>query len=122
MTANARSVDDYLAQLPLPTRRVVSQLRRLIKETAPGVTERVSYGLATFHLNGQYLVYVAGWKQHVSLYPVTAGIVRGMNSQLKPYMSGKATLRFPLDQPLPKDLIRRLVRIRVAERRRTRST
>lgn len=79
------------------------------------MTEKISYGIPTFNLNGRYLVYIAGWKEHVSVYPAIGAVAREFKDELKPYRSGKGTLRFPLDQPLPKGLIRRIVKFRASE-------
>lgn len=94
----------------------MKELRALVKVTAPRVTERISYGIPTFDLNGKYLVYMAAFKEHVSIYPVTGGSARELKKELAPYRAGKGTLRFPLDRPLPKGLIRKFIRVRVAER------
>jgi uncharacterized protein YdhG (YjbR/CyaY superfamily) len=87
-------------------------VRAVIKAAAPGATERISYGIPTFDLNGKYLVYFAGWKKHISVYPVPGGDA-AFEAALGP--TSKGDVRFPLDQPLPADLIRRIVGFRVAE-------
>jgi uncharacterized protein YdhG (YjbR/CyaY superfamily) len=115
MRTAARTVADYIAKLPPTARKAVKRLRALIKGTAPGLTERISYGIPTFDLDGKRLLYIAGWKDHVSVYPVTPAMVRELKDALKPYRSGRGTLRFEPDAPLPVTLIRRIVRVRVAE-------
>ena len=90
-------------------------MRALIREGAPEAIERISYGIPTFDLRGKYLVYLGGFKHHVSLYPVTAGLTRELGEALRPYQKGKGTLQFPLGQPIPEDLVRRVVQIRAAE-------
>jgi uncharacterized protein YdhG (YjbR/CyaY superfamily) len=109
------SIDKYIAARPPESRKALKQLRALIKKTAPGVSERISYGIPVFDLRDQYLVYVAGWKNHISLYPVTAGVVRALKKEIEPYRTGKGTLQFPLERPMPVGLIRRIVKLRVAE-------
>lgn len=109
------SIDKYIAARPPESRKALKQLRALIKKTAPGVTERISYGIPVFDLQDQYLVYVAGWKKHISLYPVTARVARTLKDEIKPYRTGKGTLQFPLERPMPVGLIRRIVQLRVAE-------
>jgi uncharacterized protein YdhG (YjbR/CyaY superfamily) len=109
------TVEEYIAQLPPETRKVLKQLRALIKSNAPRVTERISYAIPTFELNGRYLIYLAGWKKHISLYPVTAAMLKAFKKELEPYQTGKGTLQFPLDHPMPTDLIKRIVEVRVKE-------
>jgi uncharacterized protein YdhG (YjbR/CyaY superfamily) len=111
----ASSIDDYIAKFPLEIREVLEELRALISAAAPGMTERISYGMPTFDLNGHYLAYFAGWKNHIGFYPITTGIAQAFESELAPYVKGKGTARFPLGKPLPGDLIRRIVQFRVNE-------
>lgn len=115
--ATASSVDEYIAGFPPETRKLLEELRALVKATVPAVTERISYGIPTFDLDGRYLVYIAGFKNHVSLYPVTADLTEALGKEVEPYKKGKGTLRFPLGQPLPTGLIRRIVELRLEERR-----
>ena len=109
------SIDEYIAGFPPETQKVLKELRALIKSTAPRVTEKISYAMPTFDLNGHYLVYFAAWKKHVGFYPVNAAIQKKFKEELKAYKSGKGSLQFPLGQPLPKDLIRKIVKLRIAE-------
>jgi uncharacterized protein YdhG (YjbR/CyaY superfamily) len=111
----ASSIDEYIAGFPPEVRTVLAELRALIREAAPGVTERISYALPTFDLNGRYLVYFAGWKKHISIYPVTAGVAKAFGDELEPYISGKGSLKFPHGRPLPMALIRRIVEFRVGD-------
>jgi uncharacterized protein YdhG (YjbR/CyaY superfamily) len=115
MKAAAGSVDEYIAQFPPETQKALEELRALIRATAPGVTERISYGIPALHLNGKYLLYFAGYTKHVGLYPITGAVAQALGEELEPYKSGKATARFPLGQPLPTDLIRRIVELRVED-------
>jgi uncharacterized protein YdhG (YjbR/CyaY superfamily) len=109
------SIDAYITQFPPETQEVLAELRALIRATAPDTTERISYGIPTFDLNGRYLVYLAGWKHHVALYPVTPAMEQAFEDELAPYRTSKGTLRFPLGQPMPTHLIRRIVEVRVRE-------
>jgi len=92
---------------------VLEELRALIKTSAPGATEAISYRIPTFVLNG-HLVYFGGFDKHVGFYPTGSGI-EAFKEELKPYKGGKGSVRFPLGQPLPTDLIRRIVEFRVKE-------
>ena len=111
------SVDEYLAGFPPETRAVLEELRALVRETAPEATEGISYAIPTFFVDGHYLVYFAGWKKHVALYPLTPAVEKALGEELAPYRKGKGTLQFPLSKPLPTDLVRRIVEIRRGERR-----
>ena len=110
----ATSIDAYISAFPPSTQTMLEELRRLIKATAPGATETISYAIPTFDLNGRHLVHFAGYERHIGFYPVPSG-VEAFKEELSPYRSGKGSVQFPLDQPLPADLIRRIVEFRVLE-------
>lgn len=114
--AGAATVAAYLAGTPPKARRMLKQLRAAIKGAAPGITERISYRMPTFDLDGRYLLYIAAFKAHVSIFPVTAGMVAKHGKAIAPYRAGKGTLRFPLDTPIPVALVVKLAKVRVAER------
>ena len=111
--STARSIDEYIAAFPPETQKVLEELRALISAAAPGATETISYAIPTFDLNG-HLVHFAGHKKHIGFYPTGRG-VEAFKEELKPYKSGKGSVQFPLGQPLPTGLIRRIVEYRVAE-------
>jgi uncharacterized protein YdhG (YjbR/CyaY superfamily) len=115
--STANSMDEYIAGFPPETQTVLQELRALIKASAPDATETISYAIPTFDLNGKHLVHFAGYERHVGLYPAPSGL-EAFKEDLKPYKSGKGSVQFPLDQPLPKDLIRRIVEFRVEENTR----
>jgi uncharacterized protein YdhG (YjbR/CyaY superfamily) len=108
------SIDDYIAGFPAATQEVLREMRELIKATAPGATETISYAIPTFDLNGRHLVHFAGYAHHIGFYPIPTGM-EAFKEELKPYKQGKGSAQFPLGQPLPTDLIRRIVEFRVAE-------
>jgi uncharacterized protein YdhG (YjbR/CyaY superfamily) len=116
--ATAATVSSYIANTPPRARKALKQLRTAIRSAAPGITERISYRIPTFELDGRYLLYIGAFRDHVSVYPVTAGMVAQYGTAIAPFRSGKGTLRFPLDGPIPVPLIARLARLRVKERRK----
>ena len=112
--STANSIDGYIAGFPPETQKVLEEMRALIRASAPGATETVSYAIPTFDLNGRHLVHFAGYKTHIGFYPVPSGL-EAFKEDLMPYKQGKGSVQFPLGQPLPTDLIRRIVAFRVAE-------
>ena len=112
--STASSIDEYISEFPLETQEVLQQVRALIKDTAPDAVETISYAIPTFDLADRHLVHFAGYAHHVGLYPTPSGLA-AFEDELGPYKSGKGSVRFSLSQPLPVDLIRRIVEFRVAE-------
>jgi uncharacterized protein YdhG (YjbR/CyaY superfamily) len=113
----SETVASYIASQPPPARTALKEMRAIIRGAAAGVTERISYRIPTFDLDGERLLYIAGVKEHVGLYPVTKGMVAKHGKEIAKYRAGKGTLRFPLDEKLPTTFIRKLARARVAEMR-----
>ena len=111
--SSARSIDEYIAEFPPETQKVLEELRALIRAAAPDATETISYAIPTFDLNG-HLVHFAGYERHIGFYPTGSGVA-AFKEELQPYKSGKGSVRFPLGRPLPTGLIRRIVEFRVAE-------
>jgi uncharacterized protein YdhG (YjbR/CyaY superfamily) len=111
------SIDEYIAGFPPETQRVLEEMRALITAAAPGATETISYAMPTFDLNDKHLVHFAGYDKHIGFYPIPSGIA-AFQEELKPYKQGKGSVQFPLGQPLPADLIRRIVEYRVQENTR----
>jgi uncharacterized protein YdhG (YjbR/CyaY superfamily) len=110
-------VREYIAELPPESRKAVKRLRDAIRAAAPRATEAFSYGIPGFRMDGQMLMWYAGWKRHASIYPMTAAVRRAHAKDLAAYEMARGTLRFPLDETLPIGLVRRLVRTRLAELR-----
>jgi len=106
-------IDGYISTFPAEVQDKLRIIRALIKEEAPEATERFSYQMPTFYLNGN-LVHFAAFKKHIGFYPTPSGI-EAFEEELKVYKNAKGSVQFPLDQPLPLELIRKMVRYRVAE-------
>ena len=107
---NFQSIDEYIAACPPESQKYLQQIRKLIHTLVPDAKEKISYQMAAFERNGKNLIHFAGWKQHVSLYPVPAGS-EAFERQIAKYVDGKGTLKFPLDEPLPIKLIERVVKL-----------
>ncbi len=113
--AKYESVDDYLAGLPEERRIAMEELRAAIRAAAPDATEAISYNMPAFRLNGKFFVSYEAFKKHYSLFPWTDAMVAELGDELAPYAVGKGTLRFPADEPIPSDLVRRIVEVRLRE-------
>jgi uncharacterized protein YdhG (YjbR/CyaY superfamily) len=109
------SVEDYLAALPEEARAALGELRKTIKAAAPEATEMISYQMPAFKDHGQFLVSYAAFKDHCSLFPASKAVMEALGEELKPYFTGKGTIRFHADKPLPAALVKKLVRVRVEE-------
>ena len=109
------AVDDYISSFPSDVQAVLTEVRRTIRSVVPEAEETISYQIPTFIVNGRHLVYFAGWKKHVSVYPLPAGDAE-CDREVAPYRAGKGTAKFPLSRPVPYDLIGRLVAHLVEER------
>jgi uncharacterized protein YdhG (YjbR/CyaY superfamily) len=101
--------------LPEDRRAAMETMRATIRTAAPDATEVITYKMPGFKRNGRFLVSYDAFKDHYSLFPASSGVVEGLTDEITPYLSGRGTIRFPADQPLPTDLIRRIVEIRVRE-------
>jgi uncharacterized protein YdhG (YjbR/CyaY superfamily) len=109
-----KDIDDYIAGFPKDIQKILEKVRATIRKAAPGAEETISYQIPTFKLNGTYLIYFAGFKNHISLYPAPRG-AEEFKKELAAYEGGKGTVRFPLDEPIPFDLIKRIVKFKVKE-------
>ncbi len=109
-TPKFRTVDEYIASFSDPTKSYLTQIRKLAREVVPGdAVETISYGIPTFKIEKKYVVYFAGYKNHVSIYPVPKG-TEAFHQKLEPYRQGAGTARFSTAKPLPEALIKQLIR------------
>jgi uncharacterized protein YdhG (YjbR/CyaY superfamily) len=106
------SVESYLDSLAPDVRTAVEEVRAIVREAVPDGEDTISYNIPTVRRDGRAVVHYAGWKKHVSLYPVPDTSQEpddALERELAPYLAGKGTLKFPLDRPLPRELVARVV-------------
>ena len=114
--ASPSTVDEYLATVPAERRAVLEQMRQTIRAAAPEATETIAYDMPAFRSHGgQFLVSFAAYKHHYSLFPASGAVIEALGDELSPYLSGKGTIRFPADQPVPASLVTRVVKVRLTE-------
>jgi len=113
--ATPTSVEEYLAALPEESRAALEKLRKTIKAAAPGATETISYQMPAFKDQGRFLVWYAAFKDHCSLFPASKAVRDAHGEELKPYLSGKGTLRFTTGKPIPVALVKKIVKTRMQE-------
>jgi uncharacterized protein YdhG (YjbR/CyaY superfamily) len=111
--AQYSTIDEYITMFPDKIQAILQRLRQTIHKAAPEATEAISYQMPTFKLNGN-LVHFAAFKSHIGFYPVPSGI-EAFREELEPYIKGVGTIQFPLDKPIPYDLVEKMVEFRVKE-------
>lgn len=109
------SVDGYIASFPPDVQTTLEAVRRAIHRAVPGSEEAISYDIPAFRLNGRSYLALAGWKRHVSIYPIPAADAQ-LDRELTPHKSGRGTLQFPLSEPMPLELMGRVASL-LAEQR-----
>jgi len=115
VAANFATIDEYISGLPEEIRPIVEKVRRTIHDAVPGSGEAISYQMPTITVNGRYLVYFAGWKRHIGMYPIPEGDA-DFDRDSAPYRAVKSTLRFPYAKAIPYDLIARMAVLLVEQR------
>ena len=108
-----KTIDEYIRDFPPPVQEILEKMREIIHEVAPGAEETISYGMPAFRLKGN-LVYFAAFRNHIGFYPTSSGI-EAFENELSPYVHAKGSIQFPIDKPIPYDLVRRIVKFRVEE-------
>jgi uncharacterized protein YdhG (YjbR/CyaY superfamily) len=107
------TIDEYIAQYPQDVQQILAKIRAVIKESAPTAVEKISYQMPAFYLNG-YLIGFANHTRHIGFYPTPSGI-EAFKEELSVYKSSKGAVQFPLDEPMPWELISKIVKFKVAE-------
>jgi uncharacterized protein YdhG (YjbR/CyaY superfamily) len=113
MDKKYETIDEYIAQFSPEIQKTLHEIRRFIKNEAPEATEKISYGMPTFYLNGN-LVHFAAFKDHYGFFPSPSGIDQ-FEKELAPYRTGKGTLRFSLDKPIPWHILKKVIQFRINE-------
>jgi len=109
-----KTIDEYIKIFPQDVQSILERMRQTIRKAAPEAVESISYQMPTFKLNGKNLVHFAGYKNHIGFYPVPSGI-RAFKKELSQYKTGKGSVQFPIDKPVPYDLVKKIVMFRVKE-------
>ena len=113
-TTKPHDIDEYIAGFPKDTQEILEQIRATVKKAAPDAEETISYAIPAFTLKGRYLLYFAGYKNHISLYPAPTGN-EAFKKEISVYKRGKGTIQFSLDKPVPLSLVIKIVNLRVKE-------
>lgn len=114
MINNFKTMDEYIKTFPKDVQGILEKMRQTIRKVAPEATEAISYQMPTFKLNGKNLVHFAAFKNHIGFYPIPSGI-EAFKKELSPYKQGKGSVQFPIDRPIPYDLVKKIVIFRVKE-------
>jgi uncharacterized protein YdhG (YjbR/CyaY superfamily) len=117
--AGPTTIDEYIAGFPDNVQERLRKIRQTIRKAAPAAEETIKYGIPTYVLDGN-LVFFAAFQSHISVYPAPRGNKR-FEAELSKYIAGKGTVQFPLDQPIPYDLITRIVEVRIEENSKKRA-
>jgi uncharacterized protein YdhG (YjbR/CyaY superfamily) len=117
MKTRYRTIDQYIETFPEDIRDILQKMRRTIQGAAPEATEAISYQMPTFKLNGKNLVHFAAFKTHIGFYPTPSAIAT-FKKELSQYKQAKGSVQFPIDKPIPYDLVKKIVIFRVKENRK----
>ena len=112
--AKFTTIEAYIASFPKEVQTILEKISQTIRKAAPGAVEAISYQIPTFKLNGTYLVYFAAWKEHMGFYATPSGNA-AFKKELARYKVAKGSIRFPLDEPIPYDLVAKIAKFRVKE-------
>jgi uncharacterized protein YdhG (YjbR/CyaY superfamily) len=107
-------IEEYISNFPIEVQSILREIRKLIQKEAPESIESFAYGMPAYKTNGKPLVYFAGFKNHIGFYATPSGHIE-FSKELSNYKQGKGSVQFPLNKPIPMDLIRKIVQFRVKE-------
>jgi uncharacterized protein YdhG (YjbR/CyaY superfamily) len=119
MDKQFETIDEYIKTFPVDAQRILEEMRQTIHKAAPEAVEAISYQIPTFKLNGN-LVHFAAFKNHIGFYPTPSGI-EAFKKELSPYKRGRGSVQFPIDKPIPFDLVEKIVKFRIQENLRKKS-
>jgi len=114
MRKQFKTIDEYIEAFPTNVQNILEKMRKTIRKGAPEAIEVISYQMPTFKLNGKNLVHFAAFKNHIGFYPIPTGI-EAFKEELSQYKQGKGSVQFPIDKPIPYDLVEKVVKYRVKE-------
>lgn len=109
-----KNMDEYIETFPKDVQKILEEMRQTIRKAAPEAVEAISYQMPTFKLNGKNLVHFAAFKNHIGFYPIPSGI-EAFKKELSSYKQGKGSVQFPMDKPIPYDLVKKIVYYRAKE-------
>jgi uncharacterized protein YdhG (YjbR/CyaY superfamily) len=115
MKNSYKSIDEYISLQPKDVQVILQKIRSTIKEVAPNATEKISYQMPTFYLNGN-LIHFAAWKNHIGIYPMPKAIAK-FKKELSIYQSSKGSIQLPLAKPISYELIKKIVKFRINEKK-----
>ena len=107
-----KTIDEYIKTFPEDVQSILERMRQTIRKAAPEAVEAISYQMPTFKLNGKNLVFFAAFKNHIGFYPIPSGI-KAFKKELSQYKGGKGSVQFPIDKPVPYDLVKKIVIFRM---------
>jgi len=110
-----KTVDEYMTEVPKNVREILEELRRVIKESVPEAEETISYGMPTFNLDGKSFAHFAAHKNHIGFYPAGSSAIEAFKKELSSFKTSKGAIQFPLDKPIPFDLVKKIVKFKVRE-------
>ncbi len=111
------TIDEYITMFPQDVQVILNEVRKTIQENAPTAQEAISYGIPTFKFNGN-LVHFAAFKNHIGFYPGGTSAIQAFKEELTPYKQGKGSIQFPLNKPIPLQLVKNIVKFRVKQNQR----
>jgi len=114
MIKQFKTIDEYIKTFPKDVQSILEKMRHTIREAAPEAVEAISYQMPTFKLNGKNLVHFAAWRNHIGFYPASSG-TEAFKKELSRYKAAKGSVRFPIGEPIPYDLVKKIVVFRMKE-------